>query len=790
MDLSQTKLTKSEWISIEIPVSNDEKKILTLIQNGYQNLTIKHNDHLSLISIMKIDYSPEIEKYLYSKYFENDIKSMYPTVLSVPKSIKQPKKADLLRLNHMDKNVQNMKDRIFEYKQLEFCKYIITKKNIPFYLYTLIQMNKSTIINLNQFVQKFINILILKTQEDIPTIIEDIFYNTYNIIEKNTNIFTYEDNKLYEHQKELYQLFKNNQNSSLVLYTSATGSGKTVSPIGLSIGNKIIFICAARHIGLQLAKSAISMGKCVAFAFGCISSDDIRLHYYSAVEYTKNKKSGSIAKVDNSDGSKVEIMICDVGSYLIAMYYMLLFNNEKEIIMYWDEPTISLDQKDHPLHEIIHKNWIDNKISKVVLSCATLPKDIEIKDTLDDFREKFDGATILSISSYDCKKTISLLDSNGKCILPHLLFSEYKDIKISIKHCLDNKSLLRYFDIRELIRFIKHIEIYIEEPYKVSNYFIKIADITMNNVKLYYLTLLNKIPNEKWGDIYKYMKSTLKSQYNNSSSNLLTTEDAHTLTDGPTIFIAEDVAKIGKFYIQQSKIPSKIFDDIMEKIIINNQIQKKMDTLMKSLDDNLGKEVDKDKKMEKESFNPEVKKLMNSIEILRGDIQMVAMESMFIPNTRQHQQIWVKDKKIITNAFIPIIEEIVVKEIMELNLNNQMKLLLLLGIGVFDITEPNIAYMEIMKRLVTEQKLFLIIASSDYIYGTNYQMCHGFLGKDLLNMTQQKIIQAMGRIGRGNIQQEYTVRFRNDELLSKLFLPSHENIEAINICKLLRSRIR
>jgi hypothetical protein len=36
-----------------------------------------------------------------------------------------------------------------------------------------------------------------------------------------------------------------------------------------------------------------------------------------------------------------------------------------------------------------------------------------------------------------------------------------------------------------------------------------------------------------------------------------------------------------------------------------------------------------------------------------------------------------------------------------------------------------------MKKLADEQKLYMIIASSDYIYGTNYQFCHGFLSKDL-----------------------------------------------------------
>ena len=75
----------------------------------------------------------------------------------------------------------------------------------------------------------------------------------------------------------------------------------------------------------------------------------------------------------------------------------------------------------------------------------------------------------------------------------------------------------------------------------------------------------------------------------------------------------------------------------------------------------------------------------------------------------------------------------------------------------------------------------MIIASSDYIYGTNYQLCHGILGKDLQNMSQQKIIQAMGRVGRGNIQQEYTLRFRD------LFQPSVDHMEVDNFKKLLRN---
>jgi late competence protein required for DNA uptake (superfamily II DNA/RNA helicase) len=54
-------------------------------------------------------------------------------------------------------------------------------------------------------------------------------------------------------------------------------------------------------------------------------------------------------------------------------------------------------------------------------------------------------------------------------------------------------------------------------------------------------------------------------------------------------------------------------------------------------------------------------------------------------------------------------------------------------------------------------------------------------------MTQQKMIQAMGRIGRNNIQQTYTVRFRDDGMLNQLFMKQEENLEALNMCKLFSS---
>ena len=116
------------------------------------------------------------------------------------------------------------------------------------------------------------------------------------------------------------------------------------------------------------------------------------------------------------------------------------------------------------------------------------------------------------------------------------------------------------------------------------------------------------------------------------------------------------------------------------------------------------------------------------------------LSSKYVPNSKMHIKEWASDKNT-SNVFTSDIEDSVVEEIMCLNVNKEWKILLLMGIGVF-VKHENKQYTDIMKKLASEQKLYLIIASSDYIYGTNYQFCHGYLSKDLENMTQEKMIQA------------------------------------------------
>ena len=263
-------------------------------------------------------------------------------------------------MQNLDDTISRNINEIYEFYVLKICKQIIKniKKNNPFIhdVYSLMVWKTKSIQNVNPYISEFINSVIEYTKENFNK--NDVINQALSVFENNENIHKYDDIKLYEHQKKLFTICKmQRKNPKLILYTAPTGGGKTLSPIALSNDYKIIFVCIARHIGLSLAKYSVNMDKKIAFAFGCQVPEDIRLHYFSVIDYQKNKRTGGFGKIDNTNGANVEIMICDIQSYECAMHYMLSFNDANDIITFWDEPTITMDHEENPIHDVIHKNW-------------------------------------------------------------------------------------------------------------------------------------------------------------------------------------------------------------------------------------------------------------------------------------------------------------------------------------------------------------------------------------------------------------------------------------------------
>ena len=192
--------------------------------------------------------------------------------------------------------------------------------------------------------------------------------------------------------------------------------------------------------------------------------------------------------------------------------------------------------------------------------------------------------------------------------------------------------------------------------------------------------------------------------------------------------------------------------------------------LKKEYQDKTAKDEDNENKLKNQRFSPEIIQLSKTIEKLESNYKVIQLTPLYIPNTYEHYSFWNDlNNYNSSNVFKGDIDEYYVNRIMNTNVEFNYKVLLLLGIGI--LHENNNIFNDIMKELADSKKLMLILATSDYIYGTNYQFAHGYLSNDIQHITQEKIIQSIGRVGRKEKNKSFTFRFL-DASYSHLFFSS------------------
>ena len=70
MDLNQRKLVKEEWDSIEIPVSESERKILSMIIQGYEDVNIRINTTRTISSFLSAPSTPGMDQFIFLRFFQ------------------------------------------------------------------------------------------------------------------------------------------------------------------------------------------------------------------------------------------------------------------------------------------------------------------------------------------------------------------------------------------------------------------------------------------------------------------------------------------------------------------------------------------------------------------------------------------------------------------------------------------------------------------------------------------------------------------------------------------------
>ena len=222
MDLKQNKLSKTEWESIEKTVDVEEKKILKMLIAGYDDVNVRYNETMSLNTYIRFDSSIEMDYFLFKKYFEQPMMQTitkygkdtpldnYKCSLSSGK-LKKLKSGETIRLNNLENKIQMNRAVIFEFLLIdlfiELVKQVKKKKQkYAFYLYTIIQLKRASITNINAYVMDLINVTIAYVNSFTRT--SEIITNAYEFIERNKYLLKYEDRTLFKHQRELFTVCK------------------------------------------------------------------------------------------------------------------------------------------------------------------------------------------------------------------------------------------------------------------------------------------------------------------------------------------------------------------------------------------------------------------------------------------------------------------------------------------------------------------------------------------------------------------------------------------------------
>jgi hypothetical protein len=784
----QSKLTRREWEGLEAPLPPDEIAILKMITAGWHDPDVCTNPRRSVLSVTKLGSLSAPHDFVYERFLAKEVGKLAeqipgvsaPVIKAKPGSRRKLTSADTIRLANIDFDALTKQHNIWDFALLKLVRTMVTAPSAVGY-YTLARALEARVDGTNKHLLAFVADAHRALQRHVT--IHDLILNIEDASELNTELETFANRRLYKHQRDLVAALKRS-GPKVVFYQAPTGTGKTLSPLAVSEGYKVIFVCASKHVGMQLARACISIHKRIAVAFGCRDAGDIKLHFFAVSECIRKRRSGQIGKIDHSQGQKADLVIADATSYTAAMHYMLAFNKPEQLLVYWDEPTIAMDKKQDELHDIVRRSWRDNVIPNIVLSSATLPDKSKFPGFLDTVQAKFSipDESVIAISNYECARTVPLVLKSGYVAMPHNVARDAEGLAEICQQCRSRATLLRHVDLGVAARYLLAAHRLLASCGDATSLdrFETLDTVTPEAVKRAYLDCL--LPLSK-AIGFKGMQEVSREPQRFSGGVKLGTSDAASITHGPVLYLATDTEKVAKYLIRDANPAAAIIEQLEQQAETNTKVLEQIQRLEKDIADRRGADArDGDDSDDEAEHGGGA--LAHKLSAIRGNLTEIRLPGREVPNTEDHQRRY--HSAVRADAFTGSVPPHHLEEVLRLDVDSWKKMLLMMGIGVFGEECPT--YCELMSRMASARELFCVIAGTDYVYGTNYQFCHGYIGKDLSDMPVEKLYQALGRVGRGRQAGQYSWRLRDDVLAERVFSPDRRLTEARRMDRLMSSR--
>jgi hypothetical protein len=594
------------------------------------------------------------------------------------------------------------------------------------------------------------------------------------------------------------KISSNMENGLLMFYKTLTGLGKTTMIAAIcsfmrtsSSKLKVIFCCSdlLESVRMQVLKMAYNVG----IKFGIAT-------------YSEKKKNYLIVNHNNCHSNEErELIVADYKStYLILKEHEDNFNNElktkdlsrksefnrfmatkNKYLLFFDEPTVLTDNINNDTVLTYLSRILNYLPAHTILSSATLPLSSELSNLIKHYKVKYPNGAVTEVVSNKTLVGCHIKDFESNHIVPHQVCDNVDKLRILIQKIKNFPLIGKFYTLTFLVTlndFMKKYNLHIDMD-DISSFD---QDSVFENIMVLLQRVADNFDEEKYQLFLKIeFKDVVEEQYDTEilnkveptfnvidHSRLLTTQAFKFIgccliaTENPEDYIKKHFTTILDFFRQKKNIQSaednysvyksekKLYDQEVSKLEMDCKNDKEFEKRVSTLT--------------KPTFEfPRVLEI-NSIEHMNAFSQYVKVYDKTV------RKEYINHEKL---------------DITEFNVDDDIKLLLQMGVGIFsqNIKNTDPLYANKVIELLSNRQLAFIITDESFCYGANYPISHVIINDDLGEKHSiNTILQLIGRtsrIGKSWSGRVYLDKITMQKIMELFRNPTFNSVEGNNISR-------
>ena len=553
-----------------------------------------------------------------------------------------------------------------------------------------------------------------------------------------------------EHQKEIVQqIVSNFKDGFLLKYKVLAGYGKTTSIVPISViskllgkNNRVVFCCNIDSVRQEVAKLLLHTG----ITFGIVA------HTY----WKKDERDWYIKKHPSCKEENEDLQVLITGPEFANSVIQKLEEDNKEVILFLDDFTVNADEINSA--NLKHNADIfSNPPKRIILSSATLPNDDKIQDVFTIYKHKYPQGNIdiLPITCDKIKIGCDLFTLSQHSVTPFTGVTSIVELSQISSCVLSNPFLKKFCTFSRLKEYNAEFAKKSFNKFNISEFSAKYENLNANSIAKFLVSSLmsvkeyDDVTNDEISDMFAKKGGADEINFNNLLSDWTTMFPGMTLiaTPKPNDFLnnfKKHLAKVRTNFNLQKEI------EIFNKK--NENYEKIMEQKEKAVASSKEKKIVRDENGKSEVHTQDgctdafsgierpVFKFPNFLKINSKEHCDGICGKSEIPCEHQnnHREIFPNGEDCVDDI-----------RIIDLNIDEDLILLLMCGIGVWSKTITSPQYRSIVLRYASSNMLAYVIADESICFGTNYPFNRVIITNEFSAIHSiETILQVIARAGR------------------------------------------